>query len=231
MLTLDKILIEQDDFSLSADFAIAETARVALLGASGAGKSTLLSTLAGFLAPRRGRVLWRGTDITDLAPGARPLSILFQDQNLFPHLSVAQNLGLGISPKLRLARADHAKIAAALDRVGLSGLGDRRPATLSGGQQSRVALARCLLRAKPLLLLDEPFAALGPALKSDMLALVAEIATEQHAIVLMVSHEPADAIALCPQTVLVAEGIAHAPAATAGLLADPPPALAAYLGK
>lgn len=231
MLTLDKILIEQDDFSLSADFAIAETARVALLGASGAGKSTLLSTLAGFLAPRRGRVLWRGTDITDLAPGERPLSILFQDQNLFPHLSVAQNLGLGISPKLRLARADHAKIAAALDRVGLSGLGDRRPATLSGGQQSRVALARCLLRAKPLLLLDEPFAALGPALKSDMLALVAEIATEQHATVLMVSHEPADAIALCPQTVLVAEGVAHAPATTAGLLADPPPALAAYLGK
>ncbi|ADE86429.1 thiamine ABC transporter ATP-binding protein [Rhodobacter capsulatus] len=231
MLTLDNLLIEQDDFRLSADFAIPPAARVALLGPSGAGKSTLLATLAGFLAPGRGRILWRGADITGLAPGARPLSILFQDQNLFPHLNVAQNLGLGLSPKLRLARADHAQIAAALDRVGLSGLGDRRPATLSGGQQSRVALARCLLRAKPLLLLDEPFAALGPALKSDMLALVAEIAADQHATVLMVSHEPADAVALCPQTVLVAEGVAHPPAATAGLLADPPPALAAYLGK
>ena len=231
MLTLDNLLIEQDDFRLSADFAIAPGARVALLGPSGVGKSTLLATLAGFLAPGRGRILWRGADITGLAPGARPLSILFQDQNLFPHLSVAQNLGLGLSPKLRLARADHAQIAAALDRVGLSGLGDRRPATLSGGQQSRVALARCLLRAKPLLLLDEPFAALGPALKSDMLALVAEIAADQHATVLMVSHEPADAVALCPQTVLVAEGVAHPPAATADLLADPPPALAAYLGK
>lgn len=231
MLTLDNLLIEQDDFCLSADFAIPPGARVALLGPSGAGKSTLLATLAGFLAPGRGRILWRGADITGLAPGARPLSILFQDQNLFPHLSVAQNLGLGLSPKLRLARADHAQIAAALDRVGLSGLGDRRPATLSGGQQSRVALARCLLRAKPLLLLDEPFAALGPALKSDMLALVAEIAADQHATVLMVSHEPADAVALCPQTVLVAEGVAHPPATTAGLLADPPPALAAYLGK
>ncbi|TKD26380.1 ATP-binding cassette domain-containing protein [Rhodobacter capsulatus] len=231
MLTLDKILIEQEDFRLSADFTIPEAARMALLGPSGAGKSTLLSTLAGFLAPSRGRILWRGNDITDLAPGERPLSILFQDQNLFPHLSVAQNLGLGLSPKLRLSRADHARIAAALDRVGLSGLGDRRPATLSGGQQSRVALARCLLRARPLLLLDEPFAALGPALKSDMLALVAEIAADQRATVLMVSHDPADAIALCPQTVLVAEGVAHPPAATAGLLADPPPALAAYLGK
>ncbi|PYF09729.1 thiamine transport system ATP-binding protein [Rhodobacter viridis] len=231
MLTLDKILIDQDDFRLSADFTIPEGDRVALLGPSGAGKSTLLATLSGFLAPSSGRILWRGADITDLPPGERPLSILFQDQNLFPHLSVAQNLGLGISPKLRLTRADQTKIAAALDRVGLAGLGDRRPATLSGGQQSRVALARCLLRARPLLLLDEPFAALGPALKSDMLALVTEIAAEQRATVLMVSHDPADAIALCPQTVLVAEGIAHPPAATAGLLADPPPALAAYLGK
>lgn len=231
MLTLNKILIEQDDFRLSADFSVPAGERVALLGPSGAGKSTLLSTLAGFLAPRRGQILWAGAQITDLAPGDRPLSILFQDQNLFPHLSVAQNLGLGLSPKLRLSRGDHAQIAAALERVGLTGLADRRPATLSGGQQSRVALARCLLRAKPLLLLDEPFAALGPALKSDMLALVAEIATEQGTTVLMVSHDPADAIALCPQTVLVAEGIAHPPAATAGLLADPPPALAAYLGR
>ncbi|WP_444463005.1 thiamine ABC transporter ATP-binding protein [Rhodobacter capsulatus] len=231
MLTLDKILILQDDFRLSADFTIPEGERVALLGPSGAGKSTLLSVLAGFLAPSSGRILWRGDDITKLAPGDRPLSILFQDQNLFPHLSVTQNLGLGLSPKLRLSRADHARIAAALDRVGLSGLGDRRPATLSGGQQSRVALARCLLRARPILALDEPFAALGPALKSDMLALVAEIAGEQRATVLMVSHDPADARALCPQTVLVAEGVAHPPAPTAALLAAPPPALAAYLGR
>lgn len=231
MLTLDKILILQDDFRLSADFTIPEGERVALLGPSGAGKSTLLSVLAGFLAPSAGRILWRNTDITRLAPGDRPLSILFQDQNLFPHLSVTQNLGLGLSPKLRLARADHARIAAALDRVGLSGLGDRRPATLSGGQQSRVALARCLLRGRPILALDEPFAALGPALKSDMLALVAEIAGEQRATVLMVSHDPADARALCPQTVLVAEGVAHPPAPTAALLAAPPPALAAYLGR
>lgn len=230
MLTLDKLLITQGDFRLSADFSVPTGQRVALIGPSGAGKSTLLSVIAGFFAPTAGRVLWQGQDITQTAPGVRPLSILFQDQNLFPHLSVAQNLGLGLNPKLRLSRAEHAQIEAALARTGLAGLGPRRPAELSGGQQSRVALARCLLRARPLLLLDEPFAALGPALKADMLALVAEIATEQGTTVLMVSHDPADARALCPQTVLVAEGVAHPPQPTADLLTNPPAALKAYLG-
>lgn len=230
MLTLDKLVITQGEFRLSADFTVPTGARVALIGPSGAGKSTLLSVISGFFAPSSGRVLWQGQDITATPPGARPLSILFQDQNLFAHLSVTQNLGLGLSPKLRLSRADHARIEAALARTGLAGLGPRRPSELSGGQQSRVALARCLLRARPLLLLDEPFAALGPALKADMLALVAEIAREQGTTVLMVSHDPADATALCPQTVLVAEGTAHAPQPTANLLANPPAALKAYLG-
>jgi thiamine transport system ATP-binding protein len=118
----------------------------------------------------------------------------------------------------------------ALARVGLEGLDTRRPAELSGGQQSRVALARTLIRARPLLLLDEPFAALGPALKAEMLALVARIAEETGATLLMVSHDVTDARAICDQTVLVAEGVAHAPRATGPLLDDPPPGLRAYLG-
>ena len=230
MLTFDNLRIDQGDFSLCANFSAPMGARVALLGPSGAGKSTLLTTLAGFWPPSSGRILWAGQDITHTPPGERPLSILFQDQNLFPHLSVAQNLGLGLSPKLRLSGADKAKIEAALARVGLAGFGNRKPATLSGGQQSRVALARCLLRARPILALDEPFAALGPALKADMLALVADLAEEQGTTVLMVSHDPEDARRLCPQTVLVAEGVAHAPQPTEALLAAPPPALAVYLG-
>jgi len=230
MLTLDKLNLVQGDFRLSADLTVAERARTAIMGPSGAGKSTLLNAIAGFLAPTSGRILWKGADITAIPPGARPLSILFQDQNLFPHLSVTQNLGLGLSPKLRLSRADHAHIEAALNRAGLTGLGARKPSELSGGQQSRVALARALLRARPLLLLDEPFAALGPALKSEMLALVAEIAAEQGTTVLMVSHDPEDARSLCPETILVAEGAAHPPQPTAELLENPPPALRAYLG-
>lgn len=231
MLELDRLVIAQDDFRLTADFAVPEAARVAVVGPSGAGKSTLLSVIAGFFPPESGRIRWQGQDITRAAPGARPLSILFQDQNLFPHLTVAENVGLGLRPDLRLGAAEREKVAGALARAGLEGLGDRRPGTLSGGQQGRVALARVLLRARPLMLLDEPFAALGPALKAEMLALVAEIAGETGATVLMVSHDPEDALRFAGLTVLVAEGVAQPPQPTEALFADPPPALADYLGR
>ncbi len=187
--------------------------------------------MAGFVRPEQGRILWQGADLAPLGPGARPVTILFQDQNLFPHLTVGQNVGLGISPGLRLSAEEQLRVDAALERVGLGGSGSRRPGTLSGGEQGRVALARAALRARPLMLLDEPFAALGPALKADMLDLVAEIADETGATVLMVSHDPADALRLCPETVLVADGAANPPAPTEALLADPPPALRAYLGQ
>ncbi|MEZ5777135.1 MAG: ATP-binding cassette domain-containing protein [Paracoccaceae bacterium] len=231
MLTLENLVITQDDFRLTADFSVAAGALTAVIGPSGAGKSTLLSVIAGFFAAASGRVLWNDEDITDTAPGERPLSILFQDQNLFPHLTVGQNVGLGLRADLRLSAAQQASVDEALRRTGLAGLEGRKPATLSGGQQSRVALARTLLRARPLMLLDEPFSALGPALKAEMLALVAGIASETGATVLMVSHDPDDAHRLADQTILVAEGKAHPPRSTAALFADPPPALAAYLGR
>ncbi len=231
MLRFEGVEIVQGDFRLTADFTIRTGERVAVIGPSGAGKSTLLSVIAGFFAQSAGRILWDGRDLGPLPPGARPLSILFQDQNLFPHLTAGQNVALGLRPDLRLSGEDQARVSAALARVGLAGMEDRRPGTLSGGQQSRVALARVLLRARPLMLLDEPFSALGPALKVEMLDLVAEIAADTGATVLMVSHDPEDALRVAGQTVLVADGIAHAPRPTAALLADPPPALAAYLGK
>lgn len=230
MLTLEGLRITQDDFALRADWSVPAGARVAVVGPSGGGKSTLLLAIAGFLAPSDGRVLWQGRDLAAVPPGERPMSVLFQDQNLFPHLTLRENLGLGISPRLRLDAADEARIATALERVGLAGLGASRPGRLSGGQQGRAALARALLRARPVLLLDEPFAALGPALKVEMLALVAEIARETGAMVLMVTHDPQDARRLAGQTVLVAEGVAHPPRDTAALFADPPQALRDYLG-
>jgi thiamine transport system ATP-binding protein len=231
MLELQDVTITQGAFRLSADFAVAKGARVAVIGPSGAGKSTLLSVIAGFYPAESGRILWDGTDITHIQPGKRPLSILFQDQNLFPHLTVAQNVGLGLRPDLRLSPADHEAVSRALTRTGLQGMEARKPATLSGGQQGRVALARALLRARPLMLLDEPFAALGPALKAEMLDLVAEITDETGATVLMVSHAPEDARRFAPETILVAEGTAHPPHPTTALLDNPPPVLAAYLGQ
>ena len=231
MLQLDRLTITQGDFRLTADWSAPAGRRVAVMGPSGAGKSTLLSVIAGFFPQASGRVLWQGQDLTVLPPGERPVTILFQDQNLFPHLSVAQNLGLGLRPDLRLTGADHDQIDKALERVGLQGLGPRRPAQLSGGQASRAALARALLRARPMLLLDEPFAALGPALRAEMLDLVREVADETGALVLMVTHDPQDALALDGDTAFVADGVVHPPVPTADLLRDPPPAVQDYLGR
>lgn len=231
MLQLDRLTLTQDDFRLTADWSASPGQRIAIIGPSGAGKSTLLAAIAGFFAPTGGAVRWNGHDLAAVPPGQRPVTILFQDQNLFPHLTVAQNLGLGLRPDLRLSPEHRALVDHALSRVGLEGLGSRRPAQLSGGQASRAALARALLRARPILLLDEPFAALGPAMRAEMLSLVREVATETGALVLMVTHDPEDARALGGQTSFVADGVVHAPVETKALLTDPPPALQTYLGR
>ncbi len=230
VLELDDLTLQQGAFSLVANWSAPAGSRTAIIGPSGAGKSTLLSAIAGFLAPARGRILWAGEDLADQPAGLRPVTILFQDQNLFPHLTVAQNLGLGLRPDLRLSSADHARIAEALERTGLQDLGQRRPAELSGGQASRAALARALLRARPILLLDEPFAALGPAQRGEMLALVIEVAATTNATVLMVTHDPDDALALDGQTAFVSQGVVQRPVETKALFADPPEDLRAYLG-
>ncbi|WP_108721611.1 ATP-binding cassette domain-containing protein [Neptunicoccus sediminis] len=229
-ITFDKLELRQGEFSLTADLQIEEGHKIALLGPSGGGKSTLLSALAGFNTPQSGRILWRGEDITGTHPAQRPVTLLFQDHNLFPHLSAAQNIGLGLRPDLKLSRAEHDTVEQALEQVGLKGQGAKRPAQLSGGQQQRVAIARALLREKPILMLDEPFAALGPALKHEMLDLVGAIVDAAKATLLMVTHQPEDALHISDQTLLIAEGKAHAPQDTRTLLANPPLVLRNYLG-
>lgn len=230
MLHLDHLTLTQDGFSVTADWSLAAGARLALLGPSGAGKSTLLMGLAGFIAPSAGRVLWQGKDLATLSPAQRPVSILFQDQNLFAHLTLAQNLGLAVHPRLALSAADRARVEAVLKRLGLAGYGPRKPASLSGGQLGRAALGRVLLQARPILLLDEPFAALGPALKADLLGLVSELAAENGTTVVLVTHDPSDARRFADVVGMVHDGVADAPVATQSIFADPPPALRAYLG-
>ena len=230
MLELDHLRLTLGAFALEADARFEAGGITALMGASGSGKSTLLAAIAGFLAPEDGHVRVDGADITALPPGDRPLSILFQDQNLFPHLSVAKNVGLGLRSDLRLDAEQKKDRDAVLTRVGLAGMGDRLPRDLSGGQQSRAALARALLRRRPWLLLDEPFSALGPALRQEMLTLLRETAQAEGLSVLMVTHDPADARAIADHTALIAGGELHPPKPTAPLFADPPPELRAYLG-
>ena len=169
--------------------------------------------------------------ITSTPPAKRPIALLFQNHNLFPHLSVRNNIALGITTTLKLSLKEIETIDKALLRVGLDGLGNKMPSELSGGQQQRVALARCLIRKQPILCLDEPFAALGPALKKEMLDLVQEIAETTNATLLMVTHQPDDASYITDQTILIADGKAHRPITTNKLFANPPAALAKYLGN
>ena len=230
MLKLDGCVIENGGFALQADFTVEAGASVAIVGPSGAGKSTLLEAIAGFRGLKQGQILWQGQRISDLAPGKRPLAMLFQDGNLFPHLTVEQNVALGLRPSGRLSAEEQSQVKTALNRVALPGFEGRKPAELSGGQQSRVALARVLVQRRDMLLLDEPFAALGPALKAEMLDLVAGLLAETGTTLLMVSHDPEDARRIADQTVLVADERAHPPAATAQLFDNPPPSLRAYLG-
>lgn len=228
MLRLDALTLIQGDFRLTANWTLPAGAKLALIGPSGAGKSTLLAAIAGFLAPTSGRILWDGTDLGPQPPGARPLTILFQDHNLFPHLDVTRNLALGLTPARRLSPDQRARVDTALAQVGLDGFGARRPGDLSGGQQSRAALARALLRDRPMLLLDEPFAALGPGQRAQMQDLVTETAAGRS--VLMVTHDPAEARRFADLTSFVDGGIAHALRPTADLFADPPAGLRSYLG-
>ncbi len=231
MLRLEDVAVPMDGRALRMDLRLQAGARIAVLGPSGAGKSTLLDVIAGFRPVTAGRVAWKDNDLTAAPPEARPVSILFQDGNLFPHLSVARNLGLALRPDgARPDTTGRARIDAALSEVGLAGMGDRRPGTLSGGQQSRAALARVLLQDRPVLLLDEPFSALGPALKVEMLDLVRQVADRLSALTLLVTHDPGDALRFADEVVLVADGQVHAPVPAAQMMADPPAALRAYLG-
>ncbi len=229
-ITLENLYLQQGEFTLTANINIKANQTTAIIGPSGGGKSTLLLLIAGFIQPDRGRVIFQNTDITDTEPAARPLTMLFQENNLFPHLTVFQNTALGIDPNLKLSKPDRQNVKTALKRVGLETRINDLPATLSGGQRQRVAIARALLRERPLLLLDEPFAALGPALRHEMLDLVESIRASQNMTLLLITHNPEDARRIATDTIVVADGKVSEPMPTNVLLDNPPKALAQYLG-
>lgn len=195
-LTLKALRITRGETELLAiDTNVPSGAVLSVMGPSGAGKSTLLAALTGTLAPAfqlQGRVILNGRDITNLPTEARRVGILFQDDLLFPHLSVGQNMAFGLTKGGTRAER-RAKIETALADVGLEGFFERDPATLSGGQKARVALMRMLLSAPEALLLDEAFSGLDPALREQIRALVFTRARTLNLPVVMVTHDPADA--------------------------------------
>ncbi|MEL7132039.1 MAG: ATP-binding cassette domain-containing protein [Pseudomonadota bacterium] len=231
MLRVEQLRIVQGDFALSADFELPRGRRVAVIGPSGAGKSTLLNALGGYIDIASGRIDVDGEDVTAAPPDQRGIAMLFQDGNLFPHMTLAQNVGLGIRPTLKMTESETAQIHDALHQVGLEDFADRKPGDVSGGQQSRAALARVLVQAKPLLLLDEPFAALGPALRTEMLDLNSRVARDAGATVMMITHTPEDAVRAVDDLIFVEAGHVHPPRPVSEMLAHPPEALRAYLGR
>ena len=206
MLTLNKLTYLYEHLPMRFDLRIGSGERVAILGPSGAGKSTMLSLVAGFLAPVSGQILLNGDDHSVTPPARRPVSMLFQENNLFSHLTVRQNMGLGLHPGLKLSAQQKQDLEEIARQVGLSECLDRLPSQLSGGQRQRVALARCLLRSQPILLLDEPFSALDPALRSEMLSLLDKVCGQRNLTLLMVSHNLDDAARIAPRTLLVVDG-------------------------
>ncbi len=191
-----------DDVSL----AIEEGEFFALLGPSGCGKTTLLRMLAGFETPTEGRITLDGKDMAGVPPNRRPVNMVFQSYAVFPHMTVADNIGYGLKVD-GLGRAERdARISEALDLVRLTGLGERKPDQLSGGQRQRVALARALAKRPRVLLLDEPLSALDAKLREQMRF---ELASLQHQVgitFVMVTHDQDEALAMATRCAVMERG-------------------------
>ncbi len=195
-------LLAVDDVSLS----IQKGEIFALLGGSGSGKSTLLRALAGFEKPDQGRIILDGQDITDLPPYARPTNMMFQSYALFPHMSVEQNIAMGLKqdklPRLEIRQ----RVADMLKLVKMEPYAKRRPAQLSGGQQQRVALARSLAKRPKLLLLDEPMGALDKKLRTEMQLEVVDILEKVGVTCLMVTHDQEEAMTMASRIAIMSQG-------------------------
>lgn len=207
MLKLDKLTVtfgqNRFEFSLEAQ----RDKVIAVLGRSGSGKSTLLNLIAGFIKPESGNITWQSESLLSLTANQRPVTTLFQNHNLFSHLSVEQNIGLGIQPDLKLSEDDQQQLQQVLEEVGLPGFAKKKAGMLSGGEQQRVALARCLLRQQPILLLDEPYSALDEATRLDMIALTNRVIDEHNLCVILVTHQTEDAKRMNAKTFRLIDGM------------------------
>ena len=206
MLMIENCHLTWPDFVADYSLSVKTGNLCAVIGPSGGGKTTLLHMIAGFETPESGRLTFNGQNLLPLEPAKRPVAMVFQDHNLFPHLSVTQNIGLGLRPSIRLTDHEQVLIEETLEAVGLNGFGSRKPGEMSGGQRQRVALARALVSGRPLILLDEPFSSLDPTLRRDMILLVDEMRRKRPVTILMTIHTPEDAADVAEQMVFVADG-------------------------
>lgn len=205
MIDLD-LIFNYENSPMHFALKVEQGERLAIIGESGAGKSTLLNLIAGFETPASGQILLNDCDHTQTQPAERPVSMLFQDNNLFPHLTVAQNIGLALAPSLSLNATQQQQVREIAEKMGIEPLLSRRADQLSGGQKQRVALARTLLRDKPILLLDEPFSALDPIRRHELQQFILDICIERNLTLLMVTHQLEETKNLFTRVVEIREG-------------------------
>ena len=205
MIDLD-LIFNYENSPMHFVLQVEQGERLAIIGESGAGKSTLLNLIAGFETPASGQILLNDCDHTQTQPAERPVSMLFQDNNLFPHLTVAQNIGLALAPSLSLNATQQQQVREIAEKMGIEPLLSRRADQLSGGQKQRVALARTLLRDKPILLLDEPFSALDPIRRHELQQFILDICIERNLTLLMVTHQLEETKNLFTRVVEIREG-------------------------
>jgi len=206
MIEFDEVTLTLGKQDFFFDAYIKAESVTLIVGPSGSGKTTMLNLLAGFETPASGVVSIDGKSMNLLRPGERPVSLVFQDNNVFSHLSVQSNIGLGLRPSLRLSEQDQSDITKALSDVGLGGFEHRMPDGLSGGERQRVAFARALVRKKTVMALDEPFAALDPGRRRELGALLIQLQKKQKNTVVMVTHNPDDVLALATDVIFLDQG-------------------------
>jgi len=197
---------KQENSQMEFNLEVGAGEILSVIGPSGSGKTTLLNLIAGFLKPSSGKVLINDKDISTLAISDRPVTTVFQENNIFPHLDVFTNVALGIQPSLKLNDSNTQQIHDALKSVGLENFSKRKPKALSGGQRQRVALARALVRKHSILLLDEPLAALGPAMRDEIIDLLRNLVESEQMSALLISHQPEDALRASARTAFIDNG-------------------------
>ena len=206
MIKLENISIKLDNFRTKFTVEINKGEWVGIIGQSGAGKSTFLNLIAGFAQPEVGSLLINNTEMRNLSASKRSISSLFQDNNLFPHLSVYQNIAIAIKPNLKLHENEKEKIFEIIEYLNLSSKIHSSIGTLSGGERQRVALGRVMSSDKKILLLDEPFSQLDPNLRIEMLELIKKIREKKKITIIMAIHTPAEAIDFVSRFLLIKEG-------------------------
>ena len=168
MLKIDKLTCSFGSFNANFNLKILNSGIVGVVGRSGSGKSTLLNLIAGFIEPQSGKIIYNDSNLNDLEPSRRDLSILFQNFNNFDHLSIFENIILGIDPQMRKTTDNFRIVRDILKKLSINLDMETKLNLLSGGEQQRVSIARCLIRKKSLLLLDEPFNSLDPGLRNNL---------------------------------------------------------------